>query len=193
MYRFLSLLFFIFCLTACVSTKVVQDQRPLHWSQVLPDVELKNFYKVDDSLYRSAQPSSKEMKALNDYGIKTVLNLRLYWSDKQEGKHTNLVLLHQPLNTNKVSYDDIVYCMKTIQQAKKPLLIHCLHGSDRTGCMVAVYRMLYNGWTKEEAIKEFKAGGFGYHEKWFPNILALLKSVDVEKLKREVFLAESKQ
>jgi len=176
MLRIYSLFSIILILFACTAKNINTSHIP----------KQKNFYKVDDSLYRSAQPSSKEMKDLSNDGIKTVLNLRLFWNDKQEGKHTNLVLVHQPLNTNKISYEDIVCAMKTIQQAKKPVLIHCLHGSDRTGCMVAVYRMLCNGWTKEEAIKEFKEGGFGYHEKWFPNIVILLNSLDEEKLKKDL-------
>lgn len=49
--------------------------------------------------------------------------------------------------------------------------------------MVAAYRIANQGWTKEKSIDEFLNGGFGYHEKWFPNILTLLHSLDVEKLK----------
>lgn len=146
----------------------------------------KNFYKVDDSLFRSAQPSRLEMKTLSDSGIKTVLNLRLLWNDELEAKNTNLVLIHQPINTNKIAYEDIVVAMKAIHSAPKPVLIHCLHGSDRTGCMVAAYRMVFSGWTKEEAIKEFLDERFGYHQKYFPNILILLQTVDVEQLKKEL-------
>ena len=151
-------------------------------------IHVKNFYKVDDSLFRSAQPSRLEMKTLSDSGIKTVLNLRLLWNDEREAKNTNLVLLHQPINTNKISYDDIVVAMKAIHSAPKPILIHCLHGSDRTGCIVAAYRIVFSGWTKEEAIKEFLNERFGYHEKYFPNILMLLQTLDVEQLKKDILL-----
>jgi protein tyrosine/serine phosphatase len=45
--------------------------------------------------------------------------------------------------------------------ANYPVLIHCKAGLHRTGCMVAVYRMEYQGWSPQEALRELKANGFG--------------------------------
>jgi protein-tyrosine phosphatase len=42
-----------------------------------------------------------------------------------------------------------------------PVLIHCRAGLHRTGVMVALYRMEYEGWTLDEAIRELKLNGFG--------------------------------
>jgi protein tyrosine/serine phosphatase len=42
-----------------------------------------------------------------------------------------------------------------------PLLIHCRAGLHRTGCMAAIYRMEYEGWTPEQAVEEMKEHGFG--------------------------------
>jgi tyrosine-protein phosphatase SIW14 len=76
--------------------------------------------------------------------------------------------------------------LKVIIKSEKPVLLHCKHGSDRTGCIVAAYRMAISGWTKEEAIREFREGGFGYHENWYPNILRLINSMDIEQLKKDI-------
>ncbi|MFO0965558.1 MAG: tyrosine-protein phosphatase [Gemmataceae bacterium] len=45
--------------------------------------------------------------------------------------------------------------------ASYPVLIHCRAGLHRTGCLSAVYRQEYEGWTSEEALAELKAHGFG--------------------------------
>jgi hypothetical protein len=45
--------------------------------------------------------------------------------------------------------------------ATYPVLLHCHAGLHRTGAMVAVYRMEYEGWSPQEAIEEMKANGFG--------------------------------
>jgi tyrosine-protein phosphatase SIW14 len=66
------------------------------------------------------------------------------------------------------------------------LLLHCKQGSDRTGYIVAAYRMAVMNWTKEEAIREFKKGGYGYHEAAFPNIVRLLEALDIERLKLDI-------
>jgi len=51
---------------------------------------------------------------------------------------------------------------------------------------MAAYRIIKCGWTKEEAIKELREGGFGYHEKAYPNIIRLVNSLDIEKLKKDI-------
>lgn len=65
------------------------------------------------------------------------------------------------------------------------MLIHCQHGADRTGLVSALYRMVYQGWTREQALDELQHGGYGFHPIW-QNITNYLKNVDVERLKREV-------
>lgn len=76
--------------------------------------------------------------------------------------------------------------LRTIKEAKKPLLIHCWHGSDRTGVMSAAYRIVFENWSKEEAIKELRTPALGYHEKWYPHLVSLLDSLDVEKIRNEL-------
>jgi tyrosine-protein phosphatase SIW14 len=42
-----------------------------------------------------------------------------------------------------------------------PVLLHCKAGLHRTGCLTAVYRMEYNGWSNAQALRELKDNGFG--------------------------------
>jgi uncharacterized protein (TIGR01244 family) len=147
--------------------------------------EIKNFHKVDEYLYRSGQPQKSDMKSAQEKGIKTIINLRNVIDDKQEIKGTRLVQVKIPLRAKKLTYDDIVIVLNAIEASKKPVLIHCLHGSDRTGCMVAAYQIL-NGMSKEKAIEEFFKLEYGYNRKLFPNILQLLESIDVNQLKLDV-------
>jgi tyrosine-protein phosphatase SIW14 len=149
-------------------------------------VGFTNLYKVDDSLYRSEQPSNKGFVLLDSVGIKTVINLRQRKTDNYKIKKTGLELVNMPMNAWTISYSDIVASMRVVIHAKKPILIHCKHGADRTGCMVAIYRIINCGWTREDAIKEFRYGGFHYHEKSFPNILRLLETVDIEQIKKDI-------
>jgi tyrosine-protein phosphatase SIW14 len=179
----------ILVIAGCSSPKKVIVDRPSGWAQKIEIEKLSNFYKIDEHVYRSEQPNSVEMKALSDYGIKSILNLRGIHNDNREAKGTVLTLHHLPINTWRMSYEDLVKSVAILQTTDKPVLIHCIHGSDRTGCVVAAYRMIHYGWTKEEAIKELVEGGYGYHEKWFPNIIELVNSLDVQKLKNDVQVA----
>lgn len=178
-------------LVSCASPNIQITDRPAQWSQKVELNGLSNIYKIDDYVYRSEQPSAKDMATLHNYGIRSVLNLRHVRNDKHEAKDTPLKLYHVPINTWRMSYDDLVKAVAILQTSDKPVLVHCLHGSDRTGCVIAAYRMIHHGWTKEEAIRELAEGGYGYHEKWFPNIVELLHSLDVQKFRKDVDLASS--
>jgi len=145
-----------------------------------------NLFKVDDGLYRCEQPNRKGFDLIDSIGIKTVINLRQRKTDNHKIKKTGLILVNVPMNAWTISYKDIIAGMRAIKNAKKPVLIHCKHGADRTGCMVAIYRIVKCGWTREDAIKEFRYGGFHYHEKSFPNILRLLETIDIEQLKKDI-------
>jgi protein tyrosine phosphatase (PTP) superfamily phosphohydrolase (DUF442 family) len=171
---------------SCRVQKIVVVERSVNWAQRAELQGLNNLYKVDADLYRSEQPGKNDMVLLEKFGIKTVLNVRNIRNDNYEAKYTNLQLQHLPINTWTISYAEVLQSMRAIEKSPKPVLIHCKHGSDRTGCIVAVYRMSKCGWTKEAALAEFRDGGFGFHEKWFPNILRLLNSLDVEQLKKDL-------
>jgi len=145
-----------------------------------------NLYQVDDSLYRCEQPTKKGFILLDSINIKTAVNLRQRKTDNHKIKKTKLELINVPMNAWTISYNDIIAGMRAIKNAKKPIVIHCKHGADRTGCIVAIYRIIYDGWTREEAIKEFRYGGFHYHKKSFPNILRLLETIDIEQVKKDL-------
>jgi tyrosine-protein phosphatase SIW14 len=160
--------------------------RPPTWATQTTIGSLENCYLVADGFYRSEQPSKADMPLVEQAGVKTLVNLRNVRKDRRKARKTGLRLVHIPVNTWKMSYDDVVSGLKAVLAADKPVLLHCIHGSDRTGVVTAAYRMVEQGWTKEAAIDEFLHGGFGYHSGWFPNILRLLEGLDVEKLKAEV-------
>tara|TARA_R100000951_G_C2601443_1_gene168304 strand:- start:277 stop:819 length:543 start_codon:yes stop_codon:yes gene_type:complete len=148
--------------------------------------EFDNMYKVSQTLYRSEQPSKKGFGVIDSMEIRTILSLRNRVSDRFRARKSQVQLERLRINSWRMTYDDIVSALIIIRDAEKPVLVHCLHGSDRTGAIVAAYRMAFDGWSKEEAINEFLEEKYGYHEKWFPDILNLLKELDIDRLKTEL-------
>lgn len=61
-----------------------------------------------------------------------------------------------------------------------PVYVHCQHGSDRTGYLVAVYRIMEQGWPVDDAVREMRA--FGYHPIWF-QVVAYLRHFRSEGLR----------
>jgi protein tyrosine/serine phosphatase len=59
--------------------------------------------------------------------------------------------------------------------------MHCKHGSDRTGLMAAMYRVVVQGWSKEQALKEMTEGGFGDSQHFHDSVRYVMQA-DVDRL-----------
>ena len=177
---------FILCLLAIgCGTSPASAQRKESWAQPVESKHIENFYKVDNGIYRSGQPSTEAFKEMEQLGIKEILNLRNYHSNRDEAKGTNLKLNRVAMNAHDCEWDKLVEAMRIIKNRKGPIVIHCWHGSDRTGLIVALYRIVFQNWTKEDALDELENGGYGYHT-IYGNIKTFLRSFDVEEFKKDV-------
>lgn len=159
--------------------------RPSSWAQ---PVELKgapNLHKISSNLYRGAQPSAEGMRNLKQMGIKTIINLRAFHSDRDEIGNTGLGYEHIYMKTWHPEKEDVVRFLKIVTDpGRTPVLVHCQHGADRTGTMSAIYRVVVDGWTKEEAIREMTQGGFNFHEVW-SNLPPWIADLDIEEIRKE--------
>ena len=146
---------------------------------------LPNFHQVSPVLYRSAQPTAQGIAELKKMGIRTIVNLRSFHSDEDMLKDTGLMYESIPVNTWELKEEDAVRFLKIVTDpAKTPLLAHCQHGADRTGTMVAVYRIILCGWTKEEALKEMTEGGFAFHSVW-ENLIRFVENLDTDRIRKK--------
>jgi protein tyrosine/serine phosphatase len=114
-----------------------------------------------------------------------VLNLRNYHSNKDEAKGTSLMLNRVAMSAHNSDWDELVEAMRIIKNRKGPIVIHCWHGSDRTGLVAALYRIIFQNWTKEDALDELENGGYGYHS-IYGNIKTFIRSFDIEEFRKEV-------
>lgn len=151
----------------------------------IPNAELVNLYRIDTDVYRSEQPSSADFAALQAYGIREVLNLRNRHSDKDEASGTTIKLHRLKMKAHTVSEDQLIDALRVIKNRKGPIVFHCHHGSDRTGAVCAMYRIVFQGVSKQKAIQEMTEGGFGFH-RIYKNIIRTIEEADVERIKREV-------
>lgn len=147
----------------------------------------QNFHQVSPELYRSAQPDAAQMHTLEQRGIKTVLSLRQWNDDDSEAKGTRLVLRRVPINAAVINDEKVVSALREIRFAQKPLLVHCWHGSDRTGLVVAMYRLVFENASKADALAELRKPQYGYHEQYYAGIARYISRVDVNQLQQRVF------
>lgn len=176
---------FLLFLAGCGQTSEIASERPAAWAQPREQIGVPNLFKVNDALYRSAQPSEEGMANLKEMGIKTIVNLRSFHSDRDEIGETGLGYEHIYMKAWHPEYKEVVRFLKVVNDpARTPVLVHCQHGADRTGTMCALYRVAAQGWTKDEAIREMTGGGFGFHSIW-TNLPKWIQKIDIDAVKSD--------
>jgi len=159
---------------------------PLEWAIQMQLQGVDNLYKINDNLYRSAHPTKQGMENLKKLGIKTIINLRTFHSDTDEVRGTGLLNEELSLIPWHIEDEDVIRVLRIIRKKENgPFLIHCEHGADRNGVMIAMYRIVEQGWSKDEAIREMVDGGYGFHAIW-SNIIDYVKNVDIEIIEKEL-------
>ena len=165
-------------------------QRPGTWATPVYSEHLKNFHKIDDKVYRSAQPDKKGFQELKALGIRTVLSFRDHHSD-DDGKDLGLNLFRVKMEAGDIATEKVIEALRIIRNSEGPVLIHCWHGSDRTGLICALYRIVFQGWSKDEAIDELMHGGYGYHS-LYRNIPEFIRQADIEEIRKQVLAPYSR-
>jgi len=125
--------------------------------------------EVAPGLWRGSQPSTGTIAWLKQRGIRTVINLRQFRFREERELVTaaGMQYEHIPLDASDAPSEENVrrFLSLVTDPARRPIYVHCAHGVDRTGAMVAVYRMEIEGWSNAAAYEEMKV--FGAHRLWW--------------------------
>jgi hypothetical protein len=124
--------------------------------------------EVAPGLYRGGQPDAEGIAWLKSMGVKTILNLRHYHGDTEEARAAAAGLRYERLALSSSDAPERAQVARFLELVKdpklRPLYVHCAHGVDRTGTMMAVYRMEVEGWPNAEAFAEMEY--FEAHKIW---------------------------
>jgi tyrosine-protein phosphatase SIW14 len=139
---------------------------------------LKNVGRVSPLIFRGAQPAPQGYATLKKMGIRTVLNLRTSVSEKQQVEAAGMKSVEIPIkmsgDVTREKINKIVAIMA--DPANQPVFVHCKLGKDRTGIVMAAYRMKVEGWPLTLAESEMES--FGFNEVWI-NLKSFIRSYAV--------------
>ena len=135
-----------------------------------PHEGIVNFGKVNDNLFRGAQPDATGLVNLKRLGVKTIINLRQpgkNWEVEVAQAQTNgLVFTNIPLSgLGRPSEETVRQVLALIEALPSPVFIHCEHGCDRTGTIIACYRIQHDKWSNDKALAEAEHYGISRWER----------------------------
>jgi len=173
------------------SAETVEPDLATHpWAVFMGVSEPQNLYRVSDQLYRGGHVSRAGAAQLRCLGINTVVSLRVIGRDSRYIARAGLNYVHIPSKAWQPNEDQIVAFLRIATNPNcQPVYLYCYHGSDRTGMMSAVYRVVVQGWTKEEALCEMTAGPFGFNPRW-QELVQFVRDMDVERIRHRAGLAD---
>lgn len=155
--------------------------RPSEWAQ--PMETPYTLFQMSPTLYRSAALDQGALALLDALKVRTVITF-LPESDASWLSSPGITQVQLPYKTNHVDDSQVLSALRAIEtgQSRGPVLMHCKRGSERTGLMAAMYRVVVQGWSKEDALREMTEGGFG-DSAHFKDSIRYMMRADVDKLR----------
>jgi len=133
---------------------------------------IPNFIKVDDHVFRGGQCQEDGFKDLAKLGVKTVVDLRAIGEHSQADeerivKGLGMRYVSIPMRGLSAPKDsDIAVVMALLNDtASGPVFVHCRRGADRTGTVIAVYRISHDHWENQKALQEARSNGMSFIER----------------------------
>ena len=160
------------------------------------DSSIQNFCQVTPNvLWRGTKPDKDDVGWLIEHGARTIVNLELFHDDKAAFEQVRLgnngkyeldyfrVRDWEPLPVvaPKLSDDHVAHFLAIMSQAPKPIYVHCRSGQNRTGVMVAAYRVIVEGVGDDNAIEKAIEEMQGYQGHWFKADASYIRSLTPER------------
>jgi protein tyrosine/serine phosphatase len=132
--------------------------------------DVRNFHQVDEHIFRGAQPTLLGLQELGALGIKQVIDLREPGPgttfEKEQAKKLGIKYINIPLPELSAPADDqIQTVLKLLASKDVPTFVHCRRGKDRTGTVIACYRVQHYGWDNQKALREARLNGMSSFER----------------------------
>jgi tyrosine-protein phosphatase SIW14 len=135
-----------------------------------PPAGVPNFQQVNEHIYRGAQPNTQGFQSLASLGVKTVIDLRggggRSADERKVVEAAGMRYVAIPLDGYSAPTDRQVSNLLGLlnDESAGPVFVHCRRGADRTGTIIACYRISHDHWQNRKALVEAAANGMSWTE-----------------------------
>ncbi|MBV8846803.1 MAG: tyrosine-protein phosphatase [Bryobacterales bacterium] len=150
---------------ASIATFVVSFSFPVFSASSVEAPGVTNFHQINDRVYRGAQPTAEGFASLAKLGVKTIVDLR--GKDERREVERQIVeadgmkYVNLPMKGMTTPADEqVAKALALLEDSSAgPVFVHCQRGADRTGAVMAIYRIEHDHWSNSDALKEAKSFG----------------------------------
>jgi protein tyrosine/serine phosphatase len=134
-------------------------------------VHVRNLGKVNEHLLRGAEPDAVALQELGASGVKLVIDLREEGNgpkvERARAEKLGMRYVNVPFPPlSAPSPEQVGSVLKLLtENSSVPIFVHCRRGKDRTGTVIACYRIQHDGWDNEKALAEAKSYGMSAAER----------------------------
>jgi len=140
-------------------------------AQRITVIGVSNFAEVTPRLFRGGQPEGTGYVNLKKMGVDIVVDLRLSGTDREKQNVTKADMQFVSIPWHCLYPRDRIFAkflMLLRENPDRKVFVHCRYGDDRTGMMIAAYRMAVQGWSPDRAAREMRE--FGFHRLICPSL-----------------------
>jgi len=177
--RVAAIIFGLLCAAALVACSARSNRAPAvdqpAFAEKLYAPGIADFGKVNNFLYRGAQPKEDGLEELKKFGIDTIVDLRselrgLVENERHRAESLGMRFINIPGSGWATPKDEEIaqFFSLILERPRRTIFIHCWLGGDRSGMFIAAYRIALQGWSPQQAIQEMRA--FHYLQFWHPNM-----------------------
>jgi len=146
---------------------------------------IHNAGKINEHLYRGSQPKLAELSQLKKLGVTTIIDLRAESpqtakEERLRAEALGMGFVRIPIGGfSSPTNADLLRFFQIIRDAPPPtVFVHCEYGKDRTGVMIAAYRIAFDHWPADQAISEMMQ--FGFNRAWHPSMITFIRNLPAQ-------------
>jgi tyrosine-protein phosphatase SIW14 len=139
------------------------------WPADIVALGIPNFHKVDDHVFRGGQPVNEAWPSLVKLGVKLVIDLRREdehssAAEAQAVEAAGMNYVNVPMKGVVAPTNEQINKVLALLNSPDPVFVHCKRGADRTGTIIACYRIEHDHWDRKQAMNEAKSFGMSWDQ-----------------------------
>jgi len=133
--------------------------------EIKPPQHVRNFGEVNENILRGGLPTDEALRELRAFGVNVIVDLRENGPnsvrERRLAEQLGMRYEHIPLSGfGAPTQADIKHALSVLLgDPKAKIYVHCLRGKDRTGTVIACYRIQHDRWDPQKALEEAKSYG----------------------------------